>query len=392
MKNYVSVVFRKEVLDNLRDRRALGTALMIVLIGPIMALLMIYMLGNLKSNKMDKPLDLQVSGAHNAPSLIHYLKQNDVNILAAPDDAQTAIKNGESDVVLFIPDNYAATFTSGEPAPLKLMLDSSRSSAKTSIVRTKQLILGYSRQIGNLRLLARGINPQIASSVTLETMDLATPQSKAMFFLLSLPMFLIMTLFIGGMAVTIDTTAGERERGSLEPLLINPTRRWEIVTGKLLAVLVFTTVTIILSIFGFALIFNYVPIDRILDIPVNVNWTTFVLIFLTMLPLILFAAALQMVIVTFARSYKEAQTTLAWLPMIPMLPGMVLGFMSIQSTVGLMLIPTIGQQLLILKYLRGETIALAHPIIAAGFTLLIAIGLVWLTIRLYSREQLLSEG
>jgi len=392
MRNRVNIVFRKEILDNLRDRRALSTSLMSVLIGPVMALLMIYMLGNITTDKMEKPLDLKVSGTEYAPSLIQYLTQNDVNILPAPKDIHSAVRDGKSDIVLVIPDDYGEAFTAGQPARLKIVIDSSRSSAKTSIMRTKSLILGYSGQTGNLRLLARGINPKSVRPVTLETLDLATPQSKALVFLLSLPMFLILSLFIGGMAVIIDTTAGERERGSLEPLLINPAHRWEIVLGKLLAALAFSLVSIVLSICAFAAIFNYVPIDRILDIPVSVNWTTFGMIFLTVLPLTLFVTALQMVIVAFARSYKEAQTTLAWLPMIPILPGVALGFMSIQGTPWLMLFPTISQQLLILQYLRDETIAISHPLIAAGFTIVVSVVLLALTIQMYSRERLLSES
>ncbi len=392
MKSRIGVIFNKEVVDNLRDRRALSTSLMSIFIGPLMALLIIYLMGSLTSNKMDKPLDLPVSGAEFAPSLIQYLEQNDVNLKPVPEDIHAAIRNGESEVVLIIPETYPEAFTNGIPAPLTIVIDSSRTSAKTSIGRLKSLIHGYSGQIGNLRLFARGVNPQMVSTVTMETMDMATPQSKALLFLISLPMFLVLSLFIGSMAVIIDATAGERERGSLEPLLINPAWRWEIVLGKLLAAVSFTLVSIVLSIAAFAAIFNYVPIDKILDIPVSVDWTTFVMIFLTVLPLIFFVCILQMLIVAFARSYKEAQTTLAWLPIIPMLPSMALGYMTIPSGPQLMFIPTISQQLLILQYLRGETITAANPLIAAGFTILVSLVLLSMTIRMYNREKLLSES
>ncbi|MBN1551401.1 ABC transporter permease [bacterium] len=392
MKSRIAVIYKKEVIDNVRDRRALSASVMSILIGPVMALLIIYILGNITADKMDKPLDLPVSGAEYAPSLIQFLTQHDVNIKPVPEDINDSIRNGVSEVVLIIPQTYPESFTDGEPAAVTLVIDSSRTSATTSIRRAQSLLMGYSRQIGNLRLMARGVNPQVTAAITLETLDLATPQSKALLFLISLPMFLVLSLFIGGMAVVIDATAGERERGSLEPLLINPAKRWEIVLGKLLAAVSFTLVSILLSIAAFAAIFNYVPIDQILNIPVSVNWMTFVVIFLNILPLIFFVTILQMLIVAFARSYKEAQTTLAWLPIIPLLPSVALGYISIQSGPSMMLIPTISQQLLILQYLRGETIPVTNPLIAAGFTLLISLGLLIMTIRIYNREKLLSSN
>ena len=334
-----------------------------------------------------------MSGAVHAPSLIQFLQQNDVNILPEPEDIQGAIRNGESEVVLVIPEEYGEAFTRGESAPLKLVLDSSRTSSATSIQRAKSLITSYSGITGNLRLMARGVDPRMIAPITLETLDMATPQSQAMLFLISLPMFLMLTLFIGGMAVIIDTTAGERERGSLEPLLINPAHRWEIVVGKLMAALIFTLGSIILSIVAFAAIFNYVPIDRILDIPVSVNWMTFVMILLNVLPLIIFVA-----------SPADAHCCLC-----PVVQGSsnhtgmaahdtgssrhgLWGYMSIQSSPAMMLMPTISQQLLILQLLRGEAVILSHSFIAAGFTILVSIGLVALTIRMYSREKLLNEG
>ena len=389
MKNRIGIVLRKEAMDNLRDKRTLATSLMSVLIGPVMALLLIMILGQLIRDKDDKPLNLPIQGVEHAQTFVDFLKQHQVVVQPVPADPKGAVRSGEVDAVLVILPTFAEEFSQGKPAPVQLMMDTSRTSARPTVERVRKLLAGYSGQTANLRLLARGVNPETTAVLTVETIDISTPQSKAMLFLLSLPTFLILTIFVGGMAVIIDTTAGERERGSLEPLLINPVKRWELVLGKLGASLCFTFVSIALTLCGFAAIFNIVPVDRILDIPVSVKWMTFGKIFVVALPLALFAASLQMLVVSFAKSYKEAQNMLAWLPIVPLLPGMALSYMTFKSSLWIMFIPTISQQYLVLQYLRGESVNWFDPLLAGLVTVAGAAILLGLTIRLYSREQIL---
>ena len=386
----IYVVFRKEAMDNLRDRRSIFSALSSSLIGPVILVLLIYILGkSIFSDRLLNPLQLPVSGAENAPELILFMEQNGTQILPAPANPEVAVRNGDADVILIIPKGYDSEFSRGRPATVQLVLDSTRQSAISSVERTRDLLSAYNQQIASLRLIARGVNPTVTSPLAVENIDLATPQTQALIFLNMMPYFIVMVVFLGGMYVVIDTTAGERERGSLEPLLINPVARWEFVIGKLAASWPFAIFTLLCNLMAFALAFNVFPLEDYIGIQLSIDLTALGWIFVIALPMVLLASALQMIIATFTRSFKEAQTYVAFLPLIPALPGIGLAFLPVKPTLWTMLIPTFGQQLLINQLMRGEAVSPINAGASAAMTILVAIGLTYAAIRLYQRERLL---
>ncbi len=219
--------------------------------------------------------------------------------------------------------------------------------------------------------------------------DLATPQSQALLFLNMMPFFITLSIFSGGMFVIIDATAGERERGSLEPLFINPVKRWEFVIGKLSASLPFALVSLALVLFIFWAGFTIVPVEDFIGFPMVLDGQSLMAIYLLCLPEILLAAALQMLIATYTRSFKEAQTYLSFMPIIIALPAIFLSFTSVQSTLAFMTIPTYGQSLLINQILRGEQIPTIYWVVASVVTTALALFLIFIAMRLYEREQVL---
>jgi sodium transport system permease protein len=228
----MAVVFNKEVMDNLRDRRSMFSAMISSLIGPALLLILIVIVGRSIFKDQDEPaFDLYLMGQENAPNLVEFFQQNGANILPAPVDPEAAVRNGDVDVVLIIPEGYGDDFDQGAPATVRMVYDSTRQSAIASNQRVRNLLDGYNQQIGVLRLLARGISPVVINPLAVENVDVATPQTQALIFLNMMPYFIVMVVFMGGMYVIIDTTAGERERASLEPLLINPVSRAEFVLG-----------------------------------------------------------------------------------------------------------------------------------------------------------------
>lgn len=384
------VVFLKEVVDNLRDRRSLISAFTSTLIGPVMLLMLIIIIGKtMFRERTEKPLELPVVGAENAPSLVSFLKQNGVKILPPPDDPQTAVKNGDLDVVLIIPEGYGEDFQATRPATVRLVLDSSRQSALVSIQQARGLLNAYHQQIGVLRLLARGINPVLMEPLAMEQVDVATPQSQAVIFLNMMPYFIVLVVFVGGMYVIIDATAGERERGSLEPLLINPAARWEFVIGKLAASVPFAVFSVFLNLLAFAAAFNLFPVEDYIGFQLTLDLGALTGIFLVSLPMILLASALQMIIATFTRSFKEAQTYVAFLPLIPALPGIGLAFMPVKPALWTMLIPTFGQQLIINQLMRGEPVNPVNVVVSAAATLLAALILIYVAVGMYQNERIL---
>lgn len=387
MFDRIWVVLRKEVVDNLRDRRTLMTAVLVPLLGPVLMVTMFMVIGSTRTKQAEKPLELPVAGAENAPNLIEFLHQHNTIIQPAPADPEAAVKAGDADVVLIIPEGFGDDFTTGRPATVQLVLDDSRQTGDVARHRIRQLLNAYSNTIGNLRLLARGVSPTVTSALAVETVSVATEQSRAAQVLGVMPYFVILSIFVGGMYLAIDTTAGERERRSLEPLLINPVARRDFVLGKYGATLAFTLVSTIEVLIAFLVILNRVPLEQYLGIRLTLNAGAVFAIFLISLPIMLLAPALQIIIATSTRSFKEAQNYLSLLPMVPALPGLFLAFMPVKAKLWMMLIPTYGQQLLINQLMRGEPVEAAHVAVSVVATTIVALLGLWLAVKLYERER-----
>src|SRR5262249_22252822 len=138
--------------------------------------------------------------------------QQNVEIKPGPDDPERAVREQDADVVLRIPANYADAWKKGEPAQVEIVYDASQREAGGAVARLRGMLEGYSQRTGALRLLARGLSPTILRSVTVADRDQSTAQSRSGNLFSMLPYFFILGAFIGGMALAIDTTAGERER------------------------------------------------------------------------------------------------------------------------------------------------------------------------------------
>jgi len=384
----ILVIFQKEVLDNLRDRRTLTNSLFLPLLGPLVIALVITVQVQVLSKSTDKPLQLPIVGVANAPQLVQFLRQNNVEVQAPPPDPKAAVQTGKLDVVLVIPPSYRQDWQKGQPATLQLVLDDSRTSARSTVSRTRRLLEGYGRQIGALRLLLRGVSPTIVQAIAIEEVDTATEQSRAAFILNFLPYFIIFSAFTGGLYIAIDTTTGERERSSLEPLVITPVLRSELVLGKLAATLVFAVIGITETLFGFAVVLRWVPLEE-LGIRLSLNPLAFLGVFLITLPIALVASSLQIVIATFTRNFREALTYLSLIPLIPALPGLVIALLPIQTAWWMFLIPTFGQQLLINQLLRGEILNPWELLLATVATLGLGVALIGLATQLYQREEVL---
>jgi sodium transport system permease protein len=386
----IFVIFQKELLDNLRDYRSWTTGVFWALFGPLLLGGMILMLGSSFRERAKESLVLPVLGAENAPSLIAYLEQQDVIIEPAPADPEAAVIAGDINVALIIPEGYGEEFSSGESAKLKLVFDSTRQPASADINRTQSLLDSYSEYIGLLRLSLRGISPEVIRVLQVEEVDTSTPQSQALFFISMLPYFIIFAIFNGASPVITDATAGERERGSLEPLLINPLRRGWVAVGKMFAAMPFATLNLIITLAGFALIFSILPIEELIGAQIGFNISTLVSVFLICVPIVFLACAIQTLIASYTKTSKEAGTYLPFVGLIPALPGLALAFLSVKPALWTMLIPTFGQQVLINQFLRSEPIQVVNVVISTVVTILLTLVITYIAIKLYTSERIIT--
>jgi sodium transport system permease protein len=386
----ILIIIQKELLDNLRDYRSWITGLFWALFGPLLLGGMITLLGSALRENVEAPLFLPVSGAERAPSLIAFLEQRDIIIEPAPADAEAAVIAGDINVALIIPEEYSEEFSAGETATLQLVLDSTRQSAMADIERTRNALETYNRYIGVLRLSLRGVSPEVMRVVQIEEMDTATPQSQALIFISMLPYFIIFAIFNGASPVITDATAGERERGSLEPLLINPLPRGWFAIGKMLSAMPFAIINLIITLAGFAAIFRLLPVEDLLGVQIGLDIRALIAIFLICLPIVFLACAIQTLIASFTRTTKEAGTYLPFIGLIPSLPGLALAFLPVKPDLWTMLIPTFGQQILINQFLRYEPILVSNIVISAGLTMLLALVISFIGIKLYEGERIIS--
>ena len=238
-------IIKKELTDGLRDRRALLSVLIFPFFGPLLIVFMLNTLTN--STSEENGLELPVIGAENAPTLIDVIESSNVTTVDAPEDVKAAIESGEHTIILEIPNDYKGYFERSEPAPLILHYDDSRPASRRNIREVQSILQQYCGELAAIRLLMRGIDPSIIHPIHVRNHDLATPQTKAANLFETIIMFSVLSAFICGMYLAIDATAGERERGSLEPLLLTPTPRRELLVGKWIACSVFGTFGVVLT-------------------------------------------------------------------------------------------------------------------------------------------------
>jgi sodium transport system permease protein len=381
-------VFLKEVRENLRDRRTLISAFLTgPLLGPVIFVMLINVTLNRELDKAEKQLPVPVIGAEYAPNLLDALRAGGVVPGAAVADPAQAVRKQDADVVLRIASNYGKAWRKGEPVQVELFYDSSQRDANTSVERVTRLVESYARQQGAMRLVARGMSPSAAWPLQVAKRDQATPQSRAVLMFAMLPYFFVITIFMGGMYLAIDLTAGERERQSLEPLFANPVPRWKILCGKLAAIGVFSTTSLLISLLAFAVVGQFIPAEKIgMELDLGVRFAAYVL--LLMLPLVLLLSALQSMVAAFAKSYREAQTYLSLLMLVPLIPSALLSFMPIKAQAWMYAIPLLGQNLGIMQLLRGDGVSAEQIGLCLAGSLAAALIAILATIQLYRSERL----
>jgi sodium transport system permease protein len=239
-------------------------------------------------------------------------------------------------------------------------------------------------------LSLRGVSPEVIQVVQVEEVDTATPQSQALIFISMLPYFIIFAIFNGASPVITDATAGERERGSLEPLLINPLPRGSVAVGKMLSAMPFAIINLTITLAGFAAIFGLLPVDELLGAQIGFDLSTLTSIFLICLPIVFLACAIQTLIASFTKTTKEAGTYLPFIGLIPSLPGLALAFLPVKPELWTMLIPTFGQQILINQFLRFEPISGMNIIISTVLTILLSLVFTFIAIKLYEGERIIT--
>lgn len=347
-------VLRKELREIVRDRRSLLSGLFYGIWGPMVMGIALLALARDRADLGTMPL--VVDTPSRAPALIAFLESRDIAVSAAPGDLEAAVRNRHTPIALRIDDRYEHNFVSARAAKVTLLYDATWGESARRAARMRTVLAEYSRGVGDTRLVLRGVAPSAIAAVRVVERDFSTAAARAAGVLATMPIFILLAAFVGGTSVAADLTAGERERGSLESLLLHPVDRRSLVLGKWLAVAAAAIVTVGVTVMMSQVVLRHPRLQNI-DLPIGLPMQDALAIVLLLAPLALFAAAVQLLVALFARTYKEAQTQLSFLIFAPMIPGFLFAFGSLQAAPWMRLTPMLGQHIVIMDIVRGEAAA-----------------------------------
>ena len=383
----VLTVCSKELTDHLRDKR---TAAMIfflsIAMGPLLLIGLTQFISSVE--KKAEAREVFVHGRTNSPEIVNFFARQDVTIKDPKPDFRELIKNGKHDPVLVIPKQFEEKFHTGS-AEVELVFDDTRQdSGNASIGVLRRLMRGFNAEVATQRLIARGVSPQLTRAVDVQDVNLGTAAQRAAGLLFIIPWITLLGCVSGVTAIAIDVTAGERERGSLEPLLMNPVSRAGLTAGKWLAVAIYGLTVAALTMCGFALTLNFAPLPNLASV-LSISPVQYLGFAVTMFSFAPAMGALQMLIATYGRTYKEAQTYVSYLIMaVSMAPaiGMLAQF---KDATWQLFVPMLGQLMVITRILRGETVTTIHYLLPFTINATISLVAVLLISKLLTNEKII---
>lgn len=358
----IAIVLRKEWRDALRDSKSLRIAMLmpIYFVGIFVASsLFIIHMSNQSRATTSEPIKLAVVGAEYLPPLIDWLQERGVQIDAVGDDAYQQVERGDLGYALIIPADAHEKFATGESIELALVFDATNSKLQGSLHFVRQQIWSWNGRMGSLRLLTRGISPGIANPVVVRDLNIASDEKMGFFVMASLPMLLILTAFVASVGFSADMTAGERERRSLESLLITPASSAVLILGKWFTCFSITLMVLLIEVVLLTIAFAYVPFKE-LGLRVSVSSLDMANVYLVLASVALLATGLQFMISLFARNFKDAQSYMGLMIFIPMVPLFYTMFNPSAYAEWFRWVPVLGQQVLIKDLLLGGNVSPLH--------------------------------
>jgi sodium transport system permease protein len=378
------VVFRKELIDALRDRRTwLIVLASSLLAGPVSLLLIASFVASAEESAARR--EVIIANADAAPTLVGFLRRNGATITPAPDDYRDQLRTGRlQNAVVVIPTDFEQRLAGGEMLRLDVVFDETASRAQPAVRTTIALLRGYNRELGMQRMLARGVSPQLLQPIEIEEVNLAGSRARGAQLLFLVPWLALLGAVVGAISVAIDVTAGERERGSLEPLLMNPVSTASIVFGKWAVAATCSAAVVLLTLAGFTMALEFVRSENLAAL-MQFGAPEVGLFIALLLPFSAMVAAINMLAATYGRSHKEAQTYASYITMVvnfvPILPLIL----TIRDAPWQLAVPALAQQTVLMRALRGETYGTVDIVLPSA----IALGLT--AVALAAQARLLRD-
>ena len=375
MNNRFTSLLRKELLDAVRDKRSVMAGLYYAFFTPVLLAVVLTAVINKATNPED--IEITITNGIEASNLVNYLSDRGISQGNDPDK----LKNIE----LVISTDFSKQLNRAEPAEVTLIADQSEDSLRTAIARIKRALGSYSSEMVSLRLISRGINPNIINPVKVHIQDQATAVSKGGQIMGVMTMLMILSVFVAGMNLAIDTSAGERERNSLALLLSHPVSVLQLVMSKTVAVSIFGMLGLILTIIVSKFVYPFVPWQE-LGFSVDISGSFVLGALLAGFSVAIFAASMQLFVSFMAKSFKEAQTYISFVMFVPIA-------MSYAATLDfaveeLRWAPVSGQLQALIDLAKGKEIPLLQLAVSCLSTLIISLALIFGMERLLKSEKI----
>ena len=374
------IVAKKEFRDGVRDKRALLSAFFF----PLSAPLFIYFLLNavIEMSQVDETVSVPIYGADAAPGLIAYLTEAGIEVdhrdPKTLGEVKSQVANQTLDFALMIPEDFQDTMASYRPPDLLIVSDSSRNDIAAQVGQLRQVLNQYNQGLISLRLIARGVSPKVTIGARPISIDVASDQKRTASVLNFIPIYVLMAAFVAGLGIAIDGTAGERERKSLEPLLINPIRPIDIIFGKWFASGTFALLGMLATLVLCVVAMFALPIEEI-GLSFEISTKQALALLMVSLPVPYTAASLQILLGLFAKSFKDAQSYIGILVILPMVPVIIRQFMPFVTEPWMAGIPIFAQSVLMMDVLAGSGysflslgVALVSGFVASALLCLVA--------------------
>ncbi|MCT8864030.1 ABC transporter permease [Shewanella xiamenensis] len=359
--NKIIAMVRKELIDAARDKRSVMAGLYYAIGTPlIMCGLFMVLIGQLTS-----PDDLKISitNPDKAPDLVRFLSNKGIT------QGEAGAKDLKAIELIISPD-YAKQMNQGKGAEITIVADNSEEKLQNSIRRLEKQLQAYSAEMGSLRLIARGIDPRVVQPLKVNVHDQATTDSKGGMILGIAIFTMIYSVFISGMNLAIDTSAGERERNSLALLLSHPLTTRQLVLSKIIAVGLFALLGLVLILLVSKVAYTFVPWQE-LGFSVSITSEFMALMLLVGIPVALMAACLQLFVSFMAKTFKEAQSYLTMVLFVPLALSMAASY-NIAPDV-LQWLPVSGQQQALMDFIKGKEMNMLQLLVSTLGTLAIAV-------------------
>ena len=374
------IVAKKEFRDGVRDKRALLSAFFF----PLSAPLLIYFLLNavIEMSQVDETVSVPIYGADAAPGLIAYLTEAGIEVdhrdPQTLGEVKSQVANQTLDFALMIPEDFQDTMASYRPPDLLIVSDSSRNDIAAQVGQLRRVLNQYNQGLISLRLIARGVSPKVTIGARPISIDVASDQKRTASVLNFIPIYVLMAAFVAGLGIAIDGTAGERERKSLEPLLINPIRPIDIIFGKWFASGTFALLGMLATLVLCVVAMFALPIEEI-GLSFEISTKQALALLMVSLPVPYIAASLQILLGLFAKSFKDAQSYIGILVILPMVPVIIRQFMPFVTEPWMAGIPIFAQSVLMMDVLAGSgysflslSVALVSGFVASALLCLVA--------------------